>query len=61
MKSSALFGLLLGLLLIGGVVVNAWQYLGEAASPAKGVERLSKGSWYLATARRMTRNSIKRR
>jgi EpsI family protein len=29
MKYSIRFGLLLGALLIGGVVVNAWQYLGE--------------------------------
>jgi len=29
MKSSMRFGLLLLVLLIGGVVVNAWQYLGE--------------------------------
>ena len=29
MKSSIRFGLLLLVLVIGGVVVNAWQYVGE--------------------------------
>ena len=29
MKHSVRFGLLLVALLVGGVVVNAWQYLGE--------------------------------
>lgn len=47
MKSSARFGLLLVLLLIGGVVVNAWQYLGEKPIQRKELKDFPKevGAW----------------
>lgn len=47
MKSSARFGLLLVLLLIGGVVVNAWQYIGEKPIQRKELKDFPKevGAW----------------
>ncbi len=47
MKNSLRFVLLLGLLLIGGIVVNAWQYLGEAKVQRKELKEFPQqvGSW----------------
>jgi EpsI family protein len=47
MKSSLRFGLLLLVLLIGGVVVNAWQYLGEVPVQRKELKDFPRelGAW----------------
>ena len=47
MKSSTRFGLLLLILLIGGVVVNAWQYVGEVPIHRKELKDFPQdiGSW----------------
>jgi EpsI family protein len=47
MKSSLRFGLLLVVLLIGGVVVNAWQYLGEVPVQRKELKDFPRelGAW----------------
>ena len=47
MKSSLRFGLLLLMLLIGGVVVNAWQYLGEVPVQRKELKDFPRelGAW----------------
>lgn len=47
MKHSWRFGGLLALLLLGGVVVNAWQYLGEAKIERKELKDFPKqiGAW----------------
>ena len=47
MKSSLRFGLLLLTLLIGGVVVNAWQYLGEVPVKRKELKDFPRelGAW----------------
>lgn len=47
MKSSIRFALLLAMLLIGGAVVNAWQYLGESTVQRKELKDFPKeiGVW----------------
>ncbi|MDQ3665628.1 MAG: EpsI family protein [Acidobacteriota bacterium] len=47
MKSSWRFAVLLILLLVGGVVVNAWEYLGETPAPRKELKEFPKqlGTW----------------
>lgn len=47
MKNSLRFGVLLGLLLAGGIVVNAWQYLGEVQVSRKELKEFPTqiGSW----------------
>jgi len=47
MKGSWRFALLLILLLVGGVVVNAWEYLGETPAPRKELKDFPKqvGAW----------------
>ena len=47
MKASMRFASLLGVLLIGGVVVNAWQYLGEAQIQRKELKDFPQeiGAW----------------
>jgi EpsI family protein len=47
MKSSWRFAILLILLLVGGTVVNAWDYLGETPAPRKELKDFPKqlGTW----------------
>ncbi|MGH9905434.1 MAG: exosortase C-terminal domain/associated protein EpsI [Pyrinomonadaceae bacterium] len=47
MKSTARFVFLLGLIVVGGVVVNAWQYLGEASVDRKNLKDFPQqvGQW----------------
>src|SRR5678815_82364 len=47
MNNSLRFGVLLVVLLVGGVVVNAWQYLGEASIQRKELKDFPKeiGTW----------------
>lgn len=47
MKSSWRFAALLILLLVGGIVVNAWEYLGETPAPRKELKDFPKqlGAW----------------
>ena len=47
MKSSWRFAVLLTLLLVGGIVVNAWEYLGETPAPRKELKDFPKqvGAW----------------
>jgi EpsI family protein len=47
MKRSWRFALLLILLLVGGIVVNAWEYLGETPAPRKELKEFPKqlGAW----------------
>jgi hypothetical protein len=47
MKGSARFALLMVLILMGGLLVNAWQYLGEAHVERKELKDFPKqvGAW----------------
>jgi len=47
LKDSARFGLLLGLLLVGGVVINLWEWVGEAKVPRRALAEMPSqvGSW----------------
>jgi len=52
LKDSARFGLLLGLLLVGGVVINFWEWVGEAKVPRRALAEMPAqvGSWNQAGA-----------
>ena len=47
LKDSARFGLLLGLLLLGGVVINVWEWAGEAKVARRALAEMPTqvGSW----------------
>ncbi|HEY0376161.1 MAG TPA: EpsI family protein [Pyrinomonadaceae bacterium] len=47
LKDSARFGLLLGLLLLGGVVINVWEWVGEAKVSRRSLSEMPAqvGSW----------------
>ena len=51
MKSSWRFAVLLILLLVGGIVVNAWEYLGETPVARKELKDFPKLAWNLAAVR----------
>ncbi len=59
MKSSLRFGVLLVLILLVGVVVNTWSYLGEARVERKDLKDFPQSSRYLAKNR--NRSNTRRR
>jgi EpsI family protein len=48
LKDSARFGLLLGLLILGGIIINVWEWAGEAKVSRRALRELPAqvGSWH---------------
>lgn len=48
LKDSSRFGLLLALLLVGGIVINAWEWIGEAKVARRPLKEMPSevGSWH---------------